>query len=655
MRICLIGKYPPIQGGVSARTFHMAHGLAARGHEVHVVTNAREVERPWRLFMREEDWSLCEADYGKGSVRVSWTEPVDWRQRYIPRNNPSVTKLVSLALATHGDKPFDIVHSYYLEPYAVAGHLLATTLDLPHVVKTAGSDVGKLWRHPQLEPLYDEILQSADLFFAAGVTAARAIEHGVDPRRIIANRGFQLSTDLFHPDAPPLDLAALAREIANSPAFESELWGSFVGNQPYIGVYGKLGEKKGSFALVEALAQARSQGAELGLVAMAHGHPETETAFRGLVERLGLEDRVLQIPFLPHWRVPSFINSCRAVCCLEQDFPIKIHNPIVTDEVMSCGTLLVASTELLAKQTHGGHLVDGVNCRAVRDTYDTAALAGILADIARMPEACRRAGARGRDYIERFDRQALFAARAEYLLEKVLESRPLPPALEVPAGEDHGPASLTSLALSLLTSRDREACLASCTSEPETPEWVGEVRKGIDRLCPPTDTPLESIAAAIDIDWQIRSVRAGSEDELPAAQALFRASSDGFIDDAGDLSDLRPRVRPDARILAFGFDIGPYVRARRAEDLPSAPPEGSSHLIVLPGEPDSNTVIQIGKELAAFLVECDGVRTCAQLANATRADLADLTAPLIALLIDDAVRFCDDELAGYASAASTRS
>jgi hypothetical protein len=43
MKICLVGKYPPIQGGVSARTYSYAHALARKGHQVHVVTNAKEV------------------------------------------------------------------------------------------------------------------------------------------------------------------------------------------------------------------------------------------------------------------------------------------------------------------------------------------------------------------------------------------------------------------------------------------------------------------------------------------------------------------------------------------------------------------------------------------------------------------------------------
>ena len=68
MRICIIGKFPPIQGGVSMRTYRTAHALAARGHDVHVVTNAKEVAPPFRMHMRAEDWARCEAEFGDGSV-----------------------------------------------------------------------------------------------------------------------------------------------------------------------------------------------------------------------------------------------------------------------------------------------------------------------------------------------------------------------------------------------------------------------------------------------------------------------------------------------------------------------------------------------------------------------------------------------------------
>jgi hypothetical protein len=96
MRICLIGKFPHIQGGVSMRTYWAAHALAARGHEVHVVTNAKEVQPPFRMHMRADDWRRCEASYDEGSVTVHWTDPVDRSQAYIPMASPFVSKLAAI-------------------------------------------------------------------------------------------------------------------------------------------------------------------------------------------------------------------------------------------------------------------------------------------------------------------------------------------------------------------------------------------------------------------------------------------------------------------------------------------------------------------------------------------------------------------------------
>ena len=134
MKICIIGKYPPIQGGVSTRTYRYAHGLARRGHQVHVVTNADEVGPPFRVHMRDEDWARCEGDYGEGSVTVHWTNPADRQQFHIPMGTPFVSKLSSLAATVATDVAADVIFSYYVEPYAVAGHLAAEMCGLPHIV-----------------------------------------------------------------------------------------------------------------------------------------------------------------------------------------------------------------------------------------------------------------------------------------------------------------------------------------------------------------------------------------------------------------------------------------------------------------------------------------------------------------------------------------
>ena len=179
MRICIIGKFPPIQGGVSMRTYWSAHGLAARGHEVHVVTNAKEVLPPFRMYMRPADWKRCDARYDAGSVTVHWTDPVDRSQAYIPMASPFVSKLAAIAARVHSERPFDVMYSHYLEPYGVAAHLAAQIAHVPHVVRMAGSDAGRLWHHPQFEPLYDHVLRSAEIVIAAGTVAERAIERGI--------------------------------------------------------------------------------------------------------------------------------------------------------------------------------------------------------------------------------------------------------------------------------------------------------------------------------------------------------------------------------------------------------------------------------------------------------------------------------------------
>ena len=50
MKLCVIGKYPPIQGGVSRENFWQTYALAQAGYEVHIVTNAQEVENEFRCI-----------------------------------------------------------------------------------------------------------------------------------------------------------------------------------------------------------------------------------------------------------------------------------------------------------------------------------------------------------------------------------------------------------------------------------------------------------------------------------------------------------------------------------------------------------------------------------------------------------------------------
>jgi glycosyltransferase involved in cell wall biosynthesis len=418
LRICIIGKFPPIQGGVAARTYWLAHDLAARGHEVHVVTNAKEAAPPFRVHMRLRDWRRCNAKHDTGGlVEVHWTDPLDRSQHYIPLASPFVSKLAGIALGLHAERPFDVIYSHYLEPYGVAGHLVADMARVPHVARMAGSDAGRLWRHPQLEPLYDHVLRSARSVIASGPPAGRAIKRGVDPAAIANPNSVVLPDDLFCPDGPALDIDALRREVAlESPELSDAFWGGLAGEFACFGIYGKLGDSKGSFALLAALAQLKAENIAVGLLAMSHGWPRLEQKFRARAEELGVADRVLQIPFLPHWRVPEFLRSCLAVCCLEQDFPIAFHTPIIPREVLACGKCLVASTEVIRKLPGHQQLPDRYGCVAISDVQDIDALSARLAAMLRDPGPIAQVAARGRAFAVALQEEA----KANCSIENVL-------------------------------------------------------------------------------------------------------------------------------------------------------------------------------------------------------------------------------------------
>jgi glycosyltransferase involved in cell wall biosynthesis len=429
MKVLLIGKFPPIQGGVSTQTYWLAHELAKRGHQVSVVTNAREVEPAYRLYMQSEDWIRCE-DSLENNLRVYWTAPLDASQWHIPFDNPSVTKLVSLGLQAAQENGADVIFSSYLEPYGVAGYLLAQQLGIPHVIKTAGSDVGRLWTHPQYKPFYDQIFRRAAAIWTAGPVRKTLIEeYGLEPSSIHVGGVLAAPSDLFRPDGDALDLTSLVDTLKQ----DTDRRGPSVFGVPrsdvhYFGMYGKIAANKGIYDLVKAVGKIRDSGSMAGLLLMGSAYERQVAKFHAALSDAGLEDRVLHIPFLPHWYVPQFIRRCFAVCCLERDFPIDLHSPVLALEVMLCGGCLVGSAEVLRKMPQAERLIDGYNCVAIENVTDTEALSGRLSAMVSQPELAASVKNKAYEYAVSVAASYDDGAALERILLKALQTEKAKPA-----------------------------------------------------------------------------------------------------------------------------------------------------------------------------------------------------------------------------------
>ena len=386
MRICVIGKYPPIQGGISAQNYWMCRWLAERGHHVDVVTNADEVEDTYRIHLDKEDERWLAPRFRDGAVTVWRTEAPSAAYRHIPAGNPVVTKLASLALDVIDAHRVDVVVGFYLEPYAVAAHLAAMSSGCPVVIRHAGSDVARLLTVPQLQRCYAQILRTADVVCARPAARSRFVALGVSESHIVPDPGFLVPREHFHPGVVPLAVDALLLrrgERAIQPG------------APTIGLYGKMGTAKGTFDLLESLARLKREGVRFTLLAATHGSPEDDNRFERAIARGDLHDAVRRLPFLPHWRIPSFLRACSVVCVLERGFPIASHAPGTPIEVLACATPLVMSAEIARKQSFAPRVIHGVNALVVRDPTDHDELSRVLRAALSDPAALRRLGQRG--------------------------------------------------------------------------------------------------------------------------------------------------------------------------------------------------------------------------------------------------------------------
>jgi glycosyltransferase involved in cell wall biosynthesis len=397
VRLCVIGKVPPIQGGVSRETFWDCHALSSAGHHVHIITNANEVEQPFRIqegFYADQPGSDPRS---VSAVRVHHTKSDPVLLRHTPFSNPYISKLAGKAtevIEEYG--PFDLIFGYYLEPYGMAAQLTSTWTGVPFGLRHAGSDITRLFRHDGLGRSYQKIARRADFWLAPGLTR-RGLHHlGIPYDNIYLPAKHSVPTEYFNPQAKPLDIPVLEERVRRNrrAGGESSAQPTFDPSAPTIGVYGKLGETKGTYDLLEAFSLARRATGRSNLVIVSSGPEPDLRSVRQLARNLEIDDSLTVLPFMPLWLVPSFITACDAVTFLERDFPIAVHRPFVPREILACGGCLILSREVATYQSYADRLTHESNCLLV-DPLDHTDLAASLSLVIDDPAAARDIGARG--------------------------------------------------------------------------------------------------------------------------------------------------------------------------------------------------------------------------------------------------------------------
>lgn len=320
MNLMLIGKYPPIQGGVSSQIFWLMKSLGERGHNISVISNCMEVEEEYRMQLNDIDVEKLQP---KG-VKLHSTVPVR-TYSFIPRTNPYSEKLISLALDVSDDQSPDLIFGWYLLPYGVAAHSAANLLGKKYALNHAGSDITTLFNDPYLQRFLRRIILDADAIFTRLGIEEKFKELGAKQTFV---QDVNPVPGVFNPYDEKLDVL--------------KEFGLDIDNEKTLLFLGKVNKTKGIEYLLDAFGDLDE---DTNLIVCGNGMYRTKCENRVL--KLGLKNRVHFVGTLPHWRIPSLIRSVKAVVVPEYNFGVSIHRSGIPYESILCGKVALVSSEII--------------------------------------------------------------------------------------------------------------------------------------------------------------------------------------------------------------------------------------------------------------------------------------------------------------------
>ena len=373
----MISKYQPIEGGVSSRAYWTAKALGELGHEVHIVTNALEVEEEYR-----EEFDLSDPNYQPKNVYVHSTDSsptIEANPSHIPFSRMYCEKLASLAIKVIEDYKIDLIDSRYLVPYGVAGFIAKTMTGIPQIISHAGSDLQRLYPSPYLNTLLEKTLKKADRIITNPESTAFFNNLGIPDTKISVMPHVYVDTNAFNPQVKPYDLK---QHITNQKYFPGI---------PIIAYIGKITHHFETKGLAELLNACSKINEEFLLLFVANG--KKLEGFKALIEKEELVQKTLFMPFLPPWQIPSVLKSCTCIVALENSKSpvLSYHVPAVPAEAIATGQCTLLSKEVHEKKPYA-NLENGKEVLAV-DSKDSREIKESVEGIIRNPAVAKDIGA----------------------------------------------------------------------------------------------------------------------------------------------------------------------------------------------------------------------------------------------------------------------
>jgi glycosyltransferase involved in cell wall biosynthesis len=385
IKVCFFSKYPPIEGGISSRTYWLSRALGKRGVEVHVITNALEVEEEYREtfdFEKPEN----KKDYQPKNVFVHSLN--GRRYKYIPFSFAYNERLINLGIETIRKYNCNLIDSYYIQPYGVAAAFTKLLTSKPCILRHAASDIVSLLSNRYFCTLHEIVFQIADVIITTGRNNDIFEAHGVSEDKLCVNSFSSTDPEYFNPKIKPANLANFGVPLN-------------LLKKPILTYIGKYNSHKSLPEIVKAAAGVK----ENFLLLFITGGEGLEK-FKKYVQGFpSLKNKYYFLRFLPPWRIPSIIRASTCLLHLENDFPWKniTHTPTQPSEAFAVATPALISREVFNTYKRGrSNLEENRNILAV-DPKNSLHFRKILSEIIKNSKKMKEIGRLG--YEELFDKK----------------------------------------------------------------------------------------------------------------------------------------------------------------------------------------------------------------------------------------------------------
>ncbi len=133
-RIICISKYPPLEGGIAAKTYWLCNSLAKRGHTIHIITDRIDATPEYTSPIYEDTFNHQNIYVHRPQSEIPW---------HIPNQPDRTSELLNLALNVIEEYGADAIDTGYLVPYGLVGYLASKITGIPFIIRHGGSDIEK--------------------------------------------------------------------------------------------------------------------------------------------------------------------------------------------------------------------------------------------------------------------------------------------------------------------------------------------------------------------------------------------------------------------------------------------------------------------------------------------------------------------------------